>query len=353
MKLPNGYGNVSKLPGTRRNPYRARKTIGWEVDYETGKSRQKYITIGYYPTKSAALQALAAYNEHPYDIQTQSVTFADVYEKWSETYFPTLSNNSSVRTITAAYKHCAPLHNMRMRDIRVNHLEQTIRNAEVGASTKARMKSLFNLMYRYALKHEIVDKDYAALCDSVKRPEPEIVRIPFSSDEIHALFDNLSVPFADMILIGIYTGFRPQELANLKIKDVNFSNQTITGGMKTDAGKNRLVPIHPAISKLIENDYNKAVKLQSEYLFNDENGQQGTYMTYDKYRGRFAKVMKKMGMSHKPHDTRHTFITMMKEADANDHVLKLLVGHAIDDITEKAYTHRTLENMRKEILKIK
>lgn len=55
---------------------------------------------------------------------------------------------------------------MRMRDIRMNHLEQTIKDATVGANTKGRMKSLFNLMYKYAMKHEIVDKDYAALCDS-------------------------------------------------------------------------------------------------------------------------------------------------------------------------------------------
>ena len=78
---------------------------------------------------------------------------------------------------------------MRMRDIRVNHLEQTIKDASVGDSTKARMKSLFNLMYRYAMKHEIVDKDYAALCDSVKKPKPTIERIPFTQEEIKALWD--------------------------------------------------------------------------------------------------------------------------------------------------------------------
>ena len=29
MKLPNGYGNVSKLSGNRRNPWRVRKTVGF------------------------------------------------------------------------------------------------------------------------------------------------------------------------------------------------------------------------------------------------------------------------------------------------------------------------------------
>ena len=39
--------------------------------------------------------------------------------------------------------------------------------------------SLYNLMFRYALKHEIVDKDYATLCNSVKKGEPERSRKPF------------------------------------------------------------------------------------------------------------------------------------------------------------------------------
>ena len=36
MRLPNGFGNVSKLPGNRRKPYRVRVTVGWELDTETG-----------------------------------------------------------------------------------------------------------------------------------------------------------------------------------------------------------------------------------------------------------------------------------------------------------------------------
>lgn len=181
---------------------------------------------------------------------------------------------------------------MRMKDIRVQHLEQTIRDATVGDNTKGRMKSLFNLMYKYALKHEIVDKDYAALCDSIKKPKPEIVRIPFSDSEIQQLWDNIQFPFVDMVLVGIYTGFRPQELSILRIADVDLTNRTIIGGLKTDAGRNRIVPIHSKIIGLVQKNYDQAVKMQSEYLFNDENGQQGTWLTYDKYRGRFKKIMK-------------------------------------------------------------
>lgn len=351
-KLPNGYGSVYKLSGNRRKPWVAAKTFGWILDEEKGTVKQNQRPIGYFPTKSEALDALANYNENPYDIDTHNITFEEVYNKWSAEYFPTLKSKSSARTVIAAYKYCKPIYNMRMRDIRVNHLEQTIKDAKVGDSTKARMKSLFNLMYRYAMKHEIVDKDYAALCDSVKKPKPTIERIPFSQEEIKALWDNIDFPFVDMVLIGIYSGWRPQELAILKIANVDLEARTFTGGLKTEAGIDRIVPIHPLIYSLVEENYNKALAMGSEHLFNDENGQQGTYLTYDKYRGRFKKVMKRVNQAHKPHDTRHTFITKGKYYKMDDYILKMIVGHAINDVTEKTYTHRVIEELRREIEKI-
>ncbi len=355
-KLPNGFGCVYKLPGKRRNPFRAIKTDKWIYDPVTGKSKQVRFTIGYYPTREAAMIALSNYNENPYDIKTDSITFEEVYEKWSQEYFPTLSNNSSVRTITAAYAYCNDLYKMRMRDIKVSHLEGTVLNAQVGDSTKGRIKSLFNMMYRYALAHEICDKNYADLMfvngNPIKqKTQKEIVT--FSQEEISLLWDNVDIiPFADMVIIGIYSGWRPQELAILKIADIDLENNIMKGGMKTGAGKNRLVPINPLIKPLIENRMKEAIALKSKYLFNDANGQQGTYMTYDKYRKRFEKVMARLKIKHRPHETRHTFITKAKACHVDEHILKLIVGHTEKDITEKVYTHRTIEQLQEEINKI-
>lgn len=68
MKLPNGFGTVYKLSGNRRNPYVAKKTKGWENDPKTGKSKQLYTVVGYYPTRKEALTALAEFNANPYDV---------------------------------------------------------------------------------------------------------------------------------------------------------------------------------------------------------------------------------------------------------------------------------------------
>lgn len=355
-KLPNGYGTIYKLPGKRSKPFRAAKTDKWVLDSVTGKSRQIRFTVGYYATREEAMIALAEYNENPYDIKADSITFSEVYEKWSENYFPTLSNASSIRTIKAAYAYCNGLYNMRMKDIRVSHLEGTIINANVGDSTKGRMKSLFNMMYKYAIAHDIVEKDYASVMFANGNPiKRERVKdpIPFTDEEIVQLWDNVDkIPFADMVLIGIYSGWRPQELSILKVSDIDLNAGTMRGGLKTDAGRNRIVPIHKIIKPLIENRMKEATALQSEFLFNDENGQQGTYMTYDKYRNRFKKVMDRLHIDHHPHETRHTFITKAKACNMDEYILKLIVGHAIEDITEKVYTHRTIEQLKSEMDKI-
>lgn len=355
-KLPNGYGTIYKMKGRRSKPYRAMKTDKWIFDINTGKSKQIRFTIGYYATREEAMIALADFNENPYDIKTDNITFSEVYEKWSKNYFPTLSNPSSIRTVTAAYAYCNGLYDMRMKDIKVSHLEGTILNAQVGNSTKSRIKSLFNMIYKYSVAHDIVEKDYAAVMFANGNPikkERTKEAVPFLQEEINTLWNNVdTLPFADMILIGIYSGWRPQELSILQLNDIDLENGTMKGGLKTDAGKNRLVPIHPLIKPLIENRIADAKKLQSDYLFNDSNGQQGTYMTYDKYRKRFEKVMKSLGFKHRPHETRHTFITKAKECNLDEYILKLIVGHSINDITEKVYTHRTIEQLKTEMDKI-
>lgn len=351
-KLPNGDGCIYRLSGKRRKPYAVRKTAGWIIDPDTGKSKQTYINLGTYATRSEAMQALSVYNADPYDLSASTITFEEIYSKWSEEHFKTIVP-SAQRVWKSAFSYCEPIHKMHMKDIKVNHLEQTIKNAQVGDSIKVRMKSLFNQMFRYAMKYEIVDKNYALLCDGIKKPKPEIVRIPFSDAEIQKLWDNIQIPFTDMVLIGIYTGFRPTELCVLQIDNIDLDQQIIIGGLKTDAGKNRIVPIHPRIGELIQKNHNHAKEMHSDYLFNDDNCKQVASLSYDQYRERFNRVMNQLDMVHKPHDTRHAFITKAKKANMNEYILKMIVGHVVPDITESTYTHRTVDDLHREIQKIK
>ena len=375
MKLPNGYGSVTKLSGNRRKPYLARVTLGWITDEQTGKTVQNRVPIGTFKTKKEALQALAEYGANPYDIQNNNLTLAELYQKWTEAYFPTLESESSTRTITAAWKYCHVLYGMRVKDLRARHIKGIMEDGyiipsrgkdagqKVHASpgTKARIKSMFNLMLDYALEYELVDKNYARtfdLSNDIIKEKEAATRghIIFTDAEMKALWDNVdTLRFVDWILIQCYMGWRPQELAKLKIENINLDNQYITGGMKTSAGKNRVVPIHPRIKDLVQRNYDQAVELGSQYLFNDPLAVKGGMtITYDKYAGRFAKIMNvlKFREDHRPHDPRKTFITMAKKAKVDEYVIKRLIGHRITDITEGTYTERDIEWLRAELEKI-
>lgn len=373
MRRANSSGSIFKMKdGKRRRPWRARVTLGWELNSETGKSKQIVKTIGYFSTRAEAEAALVAYKDCPYDLNEKNITFKELYEMWSEEYFKRLTGVSSQRTVVSAFSYCSTLYNMKMRDIRVYHLQECMekgyvivnRGKDIGkkryatAGTKTRMKSLFNLMFDWAYARDIVDKNYARAFDVGKeirnlQKKEKRKNTPFSQEEIAILWENVhNIDLVDMLLIGIYSGWRPQELAVLRVEDIDLEMEVMFGGLKTDAGKNRCVPINPCIKELIIARYNEAKELKSDYLFNDLNGQRGTYMTYDKYRHRFNKIMKRLDMKHHPHETRHTFITKAKKTGVDEYILKRIVGHSIPDITENVYTHREFEELRDEMNKI-
>lgn len=375
MKLPNGYGSVTKLSGNRRKPWLARVTLGWITDEQTGTTTQNRVPLGTYKTKKDALQALAEYGANPYDIQNSSMTLAELYQKWTEAYFPTLESESSCRTVTAAWKYCHVLYGMRVKDLRARHIKGIMEDGYViptrgknagekvlaSASTKARIKSLFNLMLDYALEYELVDKNYARTFDLSndiieEREEAKRGHICFNDAEMQKLWDNVgTIRFTDWILIQCYMGWRPQELAKLKLEEINLDEWYIVGGMKTPSGKKRIVPIHPRIKELVQKNYDQAVELGSLYLLNDPLAVKGGMtITYDKYAGRFNKVVAALGLreDHRPHDPRMTFITNAKKAGVDEYVVKRLAGHKITDITENVYTERDLEWLRTELEKM-
>lgn len=139
LRLPNGFGQITELKNPNlRNPYRVMVTIG---KTELGKPICKILKPqGYFKTYNEAYQALVEYNKSPYDISS-NILMCDLYEKWSAEYFKTLKNESSMRTIKAAWNHCSELYNYQISYIRTRHLKACIDNADVSPNMKSRMWS--------------------------------------------------------------------------------------------------------------------------------------------------------------------------------------------------------------------
>ena len=347
MRLPNGFGQISEIKGKNlRKPFRAMVTVKKD---QNGRPVCRLLKPeAYFSTYNEAYLALSEYNKNPYDLD-DSILVEELYQQWSEKYFKTLKSKSSERTITAAWAYCEPVYRMRAKDIRARHIKSIIENI-ISPNTKSRVKSLFNLMLDYALEYELVDKNYArtftidpiTIADIKKTKKDHVA---FTEEELKKLWTNITIPWVDVILIQCYMGWRPQELGLIEIKDVNIIDWTITGGMKTEAGRNRLVPVHTSIRDLVKAKYNS----KNKYLI-----QNGTDMlTYDAYRRKFEGVMKALNMEHRAHDPRKTFVTMCKKYNVDEYAIKRMVGHTVSDITEAVYTDRDSNWLAEEVAKIK
>ena len=132
MRLPSGYGSIIKLKGNRRKPFQVRLTKGF-----TDEGKQIYIYLGYYTTKNEALVALADYNSSPYDITRETITFAEVYKKWSNEHFKKVSKSAIENYSNAYRKYCKSLYKMRFKDIRLTHLQGVIDECRYGAPNKS------------------------------------------------------------------------------------------------------------------------------------------------------------------------------------------------------------------------
>lgn len=337
MRNPNGYGAVYKLSGKRRNPYIARKTIGW-----SDEGKQLYHTIGYFKDRREALQALADFNKNPYSIESSTVTFSELFDKWKVIKFEQVSK-SAINGYNAAFDTAKNLHDMKFVDIKTTHMQEVIRNSGKGYDTLRKLKVLFNQLFKFAMENDIVSKDYSDYIDIGKRTT-ESSRVAFTEDEIKRLFEVVDhIEYVDTILIMIYTGLRIGELLLIKNSDIDLVNRTITGGIKTEAGKDRIVPISNKIYNLIKNRMSKENKY---FIQNAKDGK----MKYDNYyKDRFIPIMDALGFKHKPHDCRHTFATLMGNAGADTVALQKIIGHANYATTAAIYTHKDIEQLRKAI----
>lgn len=368
-KLPNGFGQISEIKNRNlRNRFRVMVTVGKTSE---GKPISKLLKPNaYFKTYNEAYEALVEYNKNPYDLNTSSITMTELYEKWSKEYLKTVAT-SNVRSIQSAWNYCSVLYEMRVADVRAKHLKRCIDGAsregkgkiiQASANTKNRIKSIFNLMFDYANENDLVEKNYARtfnVSDKILKEVEEVKRghISFTDKEMEILWKNVDkIPYVDVILIQCYSGWRPQELGLIELNRVDLNNWVFAGGMKTDAGMNRLVPIHSKIRPLIKKRYEEAININSKYLINctDSQRKNDIKMTYDKYRHRFRSIRDKLNLNpeHRAHDPRKQFITMAKRYNLDEYAIKYIAGHRISDITEKIYTDRTVQWLKDEMEKI-
>lgn len=332
LKRPNGSGTVYKLSGRRTRPWVAAKNG---------------IILNYYTTKTEALEALSKVIRKPVD-ERYNMTLAEVYDIWQAEHFRTVTEKG-VDMYKNAYKHIAPLHDRKMRTIRSENyqaiIDQLIR-AGRSHSTTNKVKQLCSQLSKWAMREDIIDKNYAQFIQLQKEIKKE--KDIFTQDEIARLQTNDEDDTVKLILIMIYSGLRVGELLSLAKKNIYIEDGYMFGGGKTEAGTNRTIPISEKIMPYIIHFFTLAPAdgLLVEGFFGNK--------TVRNFREReYYPTLKRLGIERRtPHAARHTFASLMSGANVRPELLQKIIGHADYATTANIYVHKNIGELREAINKI-
>lgn len=336
MRRANNTGTIYKLSGKRRRPWIARVFKGYDEE-----GNRIYQTVGYYSRKAEAERALALNDLQPLSSRA-NITLAELFEEWKMQYYPKLSS-SMQSGYTAAFHYLRPVSHMKFIDLRTAHIQRTLDGvASVKSqSTTQKVRVLFGLLYKYALENDIVAKNYAQFVHMPKFETIEKEVIPDTEIAVYKKHDD--DPAAQIMLMLIYSGLRIQELLNLTVFDVDLEQRVLKGGLKTDSGKNRIVP-------LSAKTYDYWVQWcagRDGYLFvhNGRRISQEYFRTHMLY-----PLQDKLSLPRRtPHKARHTCATLLAREGVAPLLIQQILGHSDYAFTANVYTHKDYASLMSAI----
>ena len=344
---PNGAGTAIK----RGKTWTARVVIGWKLsDDEVPKKQAIYRTKGGFAKKKDALKYCDVLLSGPK--VKKPLTLRQIYDAWLPTHEDKVSK-STMNCYKAAWKHFGPIHNMNMADINVDDLQECLDECSKGKRTKENMKALAGLLMKYAIPRHQTDMNYAEFLHT--GTDEKGTHPAFTKEQVELIREQIGkVPHAEDVYCLIYTGMRPSEMLNLTPNDVD--NNVFRGGAKTQAGKDRAVPISPRIACIISEKLTK----NKEYIFSKDDG---TKMSANYFRDTyFYNVLAAAGIQplptpdkpahYVPYSCRHTFANMLKNVEGADKDKAALMGHEDYDTTKRHYQSSELEALKAIIEKL-
>lgn len=328
MRNENGFGSIICLDKTgkkRRKPWAVRITTGWK----DGKQVRKYL--GYYKTQAEALVALAEYHKSGVNLDLTKLTLNEVYDRLMERVEKKDLTVSTIRGYKMTQKHFKQLGDVQFNQIKTIHLQNWLDEIDLKPGSKKKIKSTMIQIYKYAVANDIVPKNYAESMEITEKVEK--TGAVFTEKEIATLWKHKDDKDVRQLLILIYTGLRIGELLALSRDNINFEEQYMVGGSKTEAGKNRVIPIHDKILPLVKEQL-------GDNLWLIRNNR-GIAMSYRGAYDQFNAVFERFNMNHKIHDTRKTAISWMHSGGLPMETIRMIVGHSGKGVTEKVYLYKS------------
>ena len=353
-KRENGSGSIVRRKlanGTKYVAYAPARYI--RVDGRTKCIQQK---LGSFDRKSDARALLDDYLKHP--TSKYNFTLRELYEEWKSISFTDISKQTQTNYTTCWSKICActtsSIADKLVREITTADMRRVLDYYTDGTAVKAlsksyitKLKALLTQLYDYALENNIVDRNYAAL---VKLPKMESSKArAFTDLEFAKLEKNwATVPGGDACLVLCYTGFRITEFCALTRFSYDPKSQTLTGGIKTDAGRDRTVPIHPKIQPIISAWYSRS----SGPLFPRPDGKPHNKDTF--LRNIWRPCMTALGLPEDltPHSARHTCATRLSAAGVPAEDIQRILGHSDYSMTANTYINQDISTLHAAMQKV-
>ncbi|HYG15643.1 MAG TPA: tyrosine-type recombinase/integrase [Bacteroidia bacterium] len=221
---------------------------------------------------------------------------------------------------------------------------------EVKATSVNRKISSLKSFFKYLRKNGRITGDPMLKVQAPKKPKQLPVFVEKSKMEV--LTERILPEDADsfeglrnrVIIELLYgTGMRLSELINLKESDTDTANHTVKVLGKRN--KERIIPMPPTLSKLVENYLAEKQKEtdKSLYLFGNKGNKLYPRLVYNIVKGNLGLVTTVKKRS--PHVLRHSYATHLLENGADLNAIKELLGHSSLAATQ-VYTHNTIDRLK-------
>ena len=246
------------------------------------------------------------------------------------------------------------------KEVIVQFLDWLETNRNVSIQTRNQRLACIKSFYKYVQSNEPDLFDTCSLILSIKNKKvPNKIISYFSEDEIRIMINYLNnskdLKKLTMICVLYETGARVSEFINIKLNDLNLSdNASIT--LYGKGNKTRVVPISEELVKLI-NKYLKEVYTNygDDYLFYSNYKKQYERTSINKIIHTFIIILKseyptRFNGSYSPHSFRHTKATHLYNNGTPLLYIKNFLGHSTISSTE-IYATPDSKKQREEILK--
>lgn len=329
-KRGNGQGTVFQL---KNGSWIATQVVGWYSD-ENGVLRKKTVSKCF-AKKSDAIMALPTLKNLP--AKVKDITLHDLYESYVASKEYSDLSASQRQKLGYAWNRWADLEFRGIGTLTVDDMETAIESQTSSYYPARDMKVLLSHLFKLAIKKEIVSQNKTDYVD-IPFDLPKAKRECWTQAEIAALWlEYQKNPFAGYILIMCYAGLRYGELATIQLENIHLEENYMIGGIKTDAGINREIPIHeklkPIISQIVATSKRKLLEMNEDRF-------------YEKY----WETIRRAGMRElPPHTCRHYFFSRMTSAGVQGGIIAEVGGHANYLTTLKNYVRVPLDDKLKAV----